>query len=109
MGVEQRTFGIEHRPFVEHRGGRHAGNAGAGDAETAFAGANQAGEDNSNVARMAVLFAGLRDTVPGGTINRLCGSGLNAVGSAGRAIRSGDAIALGHPLGMSGARSPRRR
>ena len=53
--------------------------------------ANQAGEDNRNVARMAVLLAGLPDTVPGGTINRLCGSGLNAVGSAGQAIRSGDA------------------
>ncbi len=53
--------------------------------------ANQAGEDNRNVARMAVLLAGLPDTVPGGTINRLCGSGLNAVGSAAQAIRSGDA------------------
>ncbi|MGP7795211.1 3-oxoadipyl-CoA thiolase [Sphingomonas sp. CLY1604] len=53
--------------------------------------ANQAGEDNRNVARMAVLLAGLPDAVPGGTINRLCGSGLNAVGSAAQAIRSGDA------------------
>lgn len=53
--------------------------------------ANQAGEDNRNVARMAVLLAGLPETVPGGTINRLCGSGLNAVGSAAQAIRSGDA------------------
>jgi 3-oxoadipyl-CoA thiolase len=53
--------------------------------------ANQAGEDNRNVARMAVLLAGLPEVVPGGTINRLCGSGLNAVGSAGQAIRSGDA------------------
>lgn len=53
--------------------------------------ANQAGEDNRNVARMAVLLAGLPETVPGGTVNRLCGSGLNAVGSAAQAIRSGDA------------------
>jgi len=53
--------------------------------------ANQAGEDNRNVARMAVLLAGLPDAVPGATINRLCGSGLNAVGCAAQAIRSGDA------------------
>ena len=53
--------------------------------------ANQAGEDNRNVARMAVLLAGLPQTLPGSTINRLCGSGLDAVGSAARAIRSGDA------------------
>src|SRR5215469_16021003 len=48
--------------------------------------ANQAGEDNRNVARMALLLAGLPETVPGQTINRLCGSGLDAVGAAGRAI-----------------------
>lgn len=53
--------------------------------------ANQAGEDNRNVARMAVLLAGLPETVPGVTVNRLCGSGLNAVGIAAQAIRSGDA------------------
>jgi 3-oxoadipyl-CoA thiolase len=53
--------------------------------------ANQAGEDNRNVARMAVLLAGLPDRVPGATINRLCGSGLDAVGTAARAIRAGDA------------------
>jgi len=52
--------------------------------------ANQAGEDNRNVARMALLLAGLPETVPGVTINRLCGSGLDAVGAAARAIRSGD-------------------
>lgn len=52
--------------------------------------ANQAGEDNRNVARMAVLLAGLPVDVPGATINRLCGSGLDAVGSAARAIRAGD-------------------
>ena len=53
--------------------------------------ANQAGEDNRNVARMASLLAGLPVGVPGATINRLCGSGLDAVGSAARAIRSGEA------------------
>jgi len=53
--------------------------------------ANQAGEDNRSVARMAVLLAGLPTTVPGATINRLCGSGLDAVGTAARAIKAGDA------------------
>jgi 3-oxoadipyl-CoA thiolase len=53
--------------------------------------ANQAGEDNRNVARMALLLAGLPKEVPGATLNRLCGSGLDAVGSAARAIRSGEA------------------
>jgi 3-oxoadipyl-CoA thiolase len=52
--------------------------------------ANQAGEDNRNVARMALLLAGLPDCVPGITLNRLCASGLNAVGEAARAIRSGE-------------------
>jgi acetyl-CoA acyltransferase len=56
-----------------------------------FGCANQAGEDNRNVARMATLLAGLPVDVPGATINRLCGSGLDAIGSAARAIRSGDA------------------
>ena len=53
--------------------------------------ANQAGEDNRNVAHMSSLLAGLPFEVPGGTINRLCGSGLDAVGTAARAIRSGEA------------------
>ncbi|MEY4751650.1 MAG: hypothetical protein RIQ60_3864 [Pseudomonadota bacterium] len=53
--------------------------------------ANQAGEDNRNVARMSALLAGLPDVVPGATINRLCGSGLDAVGSAARAIKAGEA------------------
>ncbi len=53
--------------------------------------ANQAGEDNRNVARMAALLAGLGETAPGTTINRLCGSGLDAVTMAARAIRAGDA------------------
>src|SRR3989440_2282984 len=52
--------------------------------------ANQAGEDNRNVARMAVLLAGLPDHIPGVTVNRLCASGLNAVGDAARAIRAGE-------------------
>jgi 3-oxoadipyl-CoA thiolase len=52
--------------------------------------ANQAGEDNRNVARMAALLAGLPHTVPGSTVNRLCGSSLDSLGSAARAIRSGD-------------------
>ena len=55
-----------------------------------FGCANQAGEDNRNVARMALLLAGLPDTVPGVTVNRLCASGLNAVGDAARAIRAGE-------------------
>ncbi|OYW84003.1 MAG: 3-oxoadipyl-CoA thiolase, partial [Sphingobium sp. 32-64-5] len=53
--------------------------------------ANQAGEDNRNVARMAGLLAGLPQEVPGVTLNRLCGSGLDAIGTAARAIRAGDA------------------
>lgn len=53
--------------------------------------ANQAGEDNRNVARMATLLAGLPDTVPGLTLNRLCASGMDAVAVAGRAIRAGEA------------------
>jgi acetyl-CoA acyltransferase len=52
--------------------------------------ANQAGEDNRNVARMAALLAGLPPEVPGATINRLCGSGMDAVGTAARAIKSGE-------------------
>ncbi|MBL6958357.1 MAG: 3-oxoadipyl-CoA thiolase [Rhodospirillales bacterium] len=52
--------------------------------------ANQAGEDNRNVARMAGLLSGLPESVPGATINRLCGSGLDAVGTAARAIKSGE-------------------
>jgi 3-oxoadipyl-CoA thiolase len=52
--------------------------------------ANQAGEDNRNVARMAALLSGLPERVPGTTINRLCASGLDAVGTAARAIRSGE-------------------
>ena len=53
--------------------------------------ANQAGEDNRNVARMSALLAGLPLELGGATINRLCGSGLDAVGTAARAIRAGEA------------------
>ena len=52
--------------------------------------ANQAGEDNRNVGRMAVLLAGMPISVPGTTVNRLCGSGMDAVGMAARAIKAGD-------------------
>jgi len=68
--------------------------------------ANQAGEDNRNVARMAALLSGLPDSVPGVTVNRLCASGLEAVGQAARAIRLGEAelIVAGGVESMS--RSP---
>lgn len=59
--------------------------------EVVFGAANQAGEDNRNVARMAVLLAGLPDTLPGYTVNRLCASGMTAVSNASQAIRAGDA------------------
>ncbi|WP_431285320.1 3-oxoadipyl-CoA thiolase [Humitalea sp. 24SJ18S-53] len=55
-----------------------------------FGCANQAGEDNRNVARMSLLLAGLPDSIGGSTVNRLCGSGMDAVGIAARAIRAGD-------------------
>jgi acetyl-CoA acetyltransferase len=56
--------------------------------------ANQAGEDNRNVARMALLLAGLPPEVTGTTVNRLCGSGLDAVGIAARAVKSGEQVML---------------
>ena len=59
--------------------------------EVVFGASNQAGEDNRNVGRMAALLAGLPETVPGVTVNRLCGSGLEAVNDAARRIRSGEA------------------
>ncbi len=66
--------------------------------------ANQAGEDNRNVARMAALLAGLPDHVPGYTVNRLCASGLQAIASAAQAVRSGDA----HLVVAGGAESMTR-
>jgi len=59
--------------------------------EVVFGAANQSGEDNRNVGRMASLLAGLPETVPGVTLNRLCGSGLEAVNDAARRIRAGEA------------------
>ena len=59
--------------------------------DTFFGNANQAGEDNRNVGRMAVLLAGLPDRTPSNTVNRLCGSGLDAIALAARTIKSGDA------------------
>lgn len=59
--------------------------------EVVLGAANQAGEDNRNVARMAVLLAGLPDSVPGLTVNRLCASGMSAIALASSAVRSGDA------------------
>ena len=59
--------------------------------EVVFGASNQAGEDNRNVGRMAALLAGLPETVPGVTVNRLCGSGLEAVNDAARRIRAGEA------------------
>ena len=56
--------------------------------------ANQAGEDNRNVARMSALLAGLPQEVPGCTVNRLCGSGLDALGTAARAIKTGEAVLM---------------
>jgi acetyl-CoA C-acetyltransferase len=58
--------------------------------DVVFGCANQAGEDNRNVARMSLLLSGLPPAVPGATLNRLCGSGMDAVGSAARAIKSGE-------------------
>jgi 3-oxoadipyl-CoA thiolase len=63
----------------------------AGLDEVVLGCANQAGEDNRNVARMALLLAGLPECVPGATVNRLCGSGMDAVGIAARAIQCGEA------------------
>ncbi len=70
---------------------RHPGVDWAAVDEVILGCANQAGEDNRNVARMAVLLSGLPDSVPGITVNRLCASGLDAVGQAARAIRLGEA------------------
>jgi acetyl-CoA C-acetyltransferase len=70
---------------------RHPGVDWAAVDDVLYGCANQAGEDNRNVARMAALLAGLPVEVAGATINRLCGSGLDAVGSAARAIRAGEA------------------
>jgi len=70
---------------------RHPGLDWSAVSDVLYGCANQAGEDNRNVARMAALLAGLPTAVGGATINRLCGSGMDAVGSAARAIKSGEA------------------
>ena len=70
---------------------RHAGVDFAAVDDVIFGCANQAGEDNRNVARMSLLLAGLPKEVPGTTINRLCGSGMDAVIAAARAIKAGEA------------------
>jgi 3-oxoadipyl-CoA thiolase len=70
---------------------RHAGVDWAAIDDVYYGCANQAGEDNRNVARMAVLLAGLPESVPAATINRLCGSSMDAVGICARAIRAGEA------------------
>jgi 3-oxoadipyl-CoA thiolase len=70
---------------------RHASVDWAALDEVMLGCANQAGEDNRNVARMALLLAGLPESVPGVTVNRLCGSGMDAVGTAARAIQCGEA------------------
>ncbi|MGV3573067.1 MAG: acetyl-CoA C-acyltransferase [Ramlibacter sp.] len=73
---------------------RHPGLADGGVDDVILGCANQAGEDNRNVARMAALLAGLGERAPGVTVNRLCGSGLDAVGTAARAVRAGEASLL---------------
>ena len=70
---------------------RHPSMDWAAVTDVIFGCANQAGEDNRNVARMSLLLAGLPVDLPGVTVNRLCGSGMDAVGTAARAIRSGEA------------------
>jgi 3-oxoadipyl-CoA thiolase len=70
---------------------RHPGLDWAAVTDILYGCANQAGEDNRNVARMSALLAGLPVGLPGATINRLCGSGMDAIGTAARAIKSGEA------------------
>ncbi|HVH21378.1 MAG TPA: beta-ketoacyl synthase N-terminal-like domain-containing protein, partial [Pseudonocardia sp.] len=70
---------------------RRAGVPGDAVDEVVLGAANQAGEDNRDVARMAVLLAGLPNTVPGYTVNRLCASGLTAIASAAAQVRTGEA------------------
>jgi len=85
---------------------RHPGVDWAAVDDVVFGCANQAGEDNRNVARMALLLAGLPQDVPASTINRLCGSGMDAVGIVARAIRAGE-IGLGLAGGVeSMSRAP---
>ncbi|MCR8723851.1 3-oxoadipyl-CoA thiolase [Frigidibacter sp. ROC022] len=73
---------------------RHPGLDWAAVDDVLYGCANQAGEDNRNVARMALLLAGLPESVPGATINRLCGSGMDAIATAARAIATGEAALM---------------
>ncbi len=84
---------------------RHDGLDASAIDEVILGCANQAGEDNRNVARMAALLAGLPDTVPGVTVNRLCASGMDAVGSAARGLKTGehDLVIAGGAESMSRA------
>src|SRR5258708_1247466 len=75
------------RPLI----GRNPNGDGEAVDDVIFGCANQAGEDNRNVGRMALLLAGLPETVPGTTVNRLCGSSLDAIAIGARAIKSGEA------------------
>ena len=70
---------------------RNAGVDWAQVSDVIYGCANQAGEDNRNVARMSSLLAGLPIDLPGATLNRLCGSGMDAIGTAARAIKAGEA------------------
>jgi 3-oxoadipyl-CoA thiolase len=97
--------------------GRHPGLEASID-EVFLGSANQAGEDNRNLARMALLLAGLPESIPGATVNRLCASGMEAVAAAARAIKAGEielAVAGGSesmtraPLVMGKAESPFQR
>src|SRR6201991_3080290 len=86
--------GVRPDDLAAHVLGAVVERAGAGPSEiddVYFGCTNGVGEDSRNVARMAVLLAGLPETVPGATVNRLCGSGMEAVASAARAIAAGDA------------------
>src|SRR5260370_20640241 len=87
---------------IKHLAARHSAIGEVVD-EVFMGCANQAGEDNRNVARMALLLAGLPARVPGMTVNRLCASGLDAVAAAARAIRAGE-IELAH-AGRCGSRT----
>ena len=77
-------------PIRELMARNAAVDAGAID-DVVYGCANQAGEDNRNVARMSLLLAGLPESVPGATVNRLCGSGMNAVGICAQAVKTGEA------------------
>src|SRR5439155_24183780 len=80
--------------------GRNAGVDWNAVDDVVYGCANQAGEDNRNVARMALLLAGLPKEVPGTTVNRLCGSSMDAVASAARAIWPGSCLLAAHDWGI---------